>query len=164
MYLHVRVQWPNILGDFESMGEGWKTDMRFDPSVRIKMLVQCELAVQDLRKATQISSSISLYGICKFHLKFEVERTLVHYKVLMDENLGAVLHVVVKEQKKDEDTTDHVISVVRVSSSRTGRLDVGKMGKRSHPVYHYSDTTTYSSGNGLSDYGRLDNMEEMDEA
>jgi hypothetical protein len=142
------------------MGEGWKSDNRFDPSVRIKMLVQCDLAVQDLRKTTQISSSISLYEICKFHLKFEVEHTLVHYKVLMDKNLGAVLHVAVKEQKKDEDTMDHVISFVCVNSSRTGRLDVGKMAKRSRPVHHFSDSTTYVSSNRLSDFGHLDNLEE----
>jgi hypothetical protein len=142
------------------MWEGWKSDNCFDPSVRINMLVQFELAVQDLRKATQISSSTSLYGICKFHLKFEVECTLVHYKVLMDKSLGAVLHVVVKEQKIDEATTDHVISVVRVNSSCTGRLDVGKIAKRSHPVYHYSDTPTYVSGKDISDFGHLDNLEE----
>jgi hypothetical protein len=101
------------------MGLGWRNHDGFHSMEKTRMLVASQDAYQDLRKNDAISTSTKLYGVCRIPLKFEVERETLQINVLMDDNMGTVLQVVLKESKRDEDVTDHVIKVVRVSSKKT---------------------------------------------
>jgi hypothetical protein len=117
MYLVVKVLWPAILYNFNSMNRGWqRNNKQIDDNHRVRMMLACETSVENVCKSAKVANSQKMYAVAKIKLDFEVDRIMVDKLVLVDENNGLLLQVIVKEAKKDEDHTEHVLDVVCVGS------------------------------------------------
>jgi hypothetical protein len=124
-YLVIKVLWPGILTNFGSMVRGWSMDDKLDPNHKARMMVGVETAVEKVCKDAKVSHRTKMYAVCKIKLDFEVDRLMVDKLVLVDQHHGLLLQVILKEAKKDEDTTDHVLDVVRIASTRNvGTADI----------------------------------------
>jgi hypothetical protein len=125
MYLTIKVLWPSILTNFGSMVRGWSIDDKLDTNHKARMMVGIEQAVEHVCKAAKVAHRTKMYAVCKIKLNFEVDRLMVDKLVLIDEHHGLLLQVILKEAKKDEDTTDHVLDVVRIASTHdSGTADI----------------------------------------
>jgi hypothetical protein len=139
-----------MLCNFDCMTIGWNSDSTFHDTVKAKMIMESELVVENLRQAAKISAATKLYGECKFKLKLEVERRIVTTKILMDEFSGIVLQVVLKEDRKIENTTENVLNIVRVSShprASTG-FDISRLAVAQVPAHAVVQQPMHQPGTG----------------
>jgi hypothetical protein len=117
MYLVVKLLWPAILYNFNSMNIGWQSNNKqIDDNHRVRMMLACEISVENVCKTVKVANSQKMYALEKNKLDFEVDRIMVHKLVLVDENNGLFLQAILKEAKKDEDHTEHVLDLVCVGS------------------------------------------------
>jgi hypothetical protein len=118
MFLKLRVQWPSVLYNTNTIGSAWALDKKLKLDCKGRMMYESETTIKNLRKEAGVTSHGNMHGNAKFKLNFEVERDLYTHKVIQDENDGTILQVILVEAKKEEDDTAHNMSVVRVTATK----------------------------------------------
>jgi hypothetical protein len=138
MFLTIKVLWPSVLANYDSMNRGWQgPNKELDDNLRLQMMLAYETKVENVCKAAKVANAGKMYAVCKIKLDFEVDRIMVDKLVLVDESNGLLLQAVLKEAKKDKDTTEHILDVVCINSkpAASGSFDLAAARKKSKSFY-----------------------------